>query len=141
MATIKVEKNIYKRGEFSFQVKMKVGAHWVTDTLDTLEQARDFRDSKRIAKNNDADYKRIIGSRLSKKQHLEHTVSTQLERYKTQFTIKKKNYHAEACRIGVIQRSRFGSMSFYAVEADDLTAFLGTLGCSDATKGEVRLRD
>lgn len=134
MATFKVEKNIYKRGEFSFQVKMKVGTHWVTETLDTLEQARDFRDSKRIAKNNDADYKRIVGSKLSKKQHLEHTVSTQLERYKREFTCKKQNYKAEEYRIGVIQRSRFGSLPFYAVDADDLTAFLNTLDCSDATK-------
>ena len=130
----KIEKNIYQRGEFSFQVKIKHGEQWISETCDTLQQARDFRDLKRISKNNDPDYRRIMGSRLSKKQHLGHTVSSVLEKYKIKFTHKKKSYRAEENRIEIIQRSPFGKQPFYSVDADDLTKYLDSLTCSDATK-------
>jgi hypothetical protein len=40
----KIEKNIYKRGPYSFLVRLMVNGKKVDETLDSLEDARIFRD-------------------------------------------------------------------------------------------------
>lgn len=62
----KAEKNIYKRGEYSYQVKMMIGSHPISETFDTLPEARAFRDSKKAASVLDPDFKRVLESRIKK---------------------------------------------------------------------------
>ena len=90
MKSQRIEKNIYKRGPHSFQVKVKHGESWVTETLDTLQEAQDFRDAKRISKNNDPDFKRIAGARLAKREVAAFTVAVALDQYKKNSPQRKR---------------------------------------------------
>jgi hypothetical protein len=54
----KVEKNIYQRGECSFQVKMMLAGHSVNQNFDTLLEARAFRDQKSFVRAIDPDAKK-----------------------------------------------------------------------------------
>lgn len=134
MKTVTVEKNIYRRGPTSFQVKMQVGACIINETFETLNQAQDFRDSKRIRKNCDPDYQKIVGARLKKREYFENTLASMLTRYLEEFTVKKTNFEAEQYRVGVIQKSTLGKLPFYYVGGKELQAFLQTLVCSESTK-------
>jgi len=134
MKSQRIEKNIYKRGPHSFQVKVKHGESWVTETLDTLQEAQDFRDAKRISKNNDPDFKRIAGARLAKREVAAFTVAVALDQYKKEFTAKKKNTQGELARIGVIRRSEFAKLPFQTVDGGELQKFLDGLTCSESTK-------
>jgi len=61
-----VEKNIYQRGECSFQVKMMLAGHSVNHNFDTLPEARAFRDQKSFVRTIDPDAEKIFASRVKK---------------------------------------------------------------------------
>lgn len=130
----RIEKNIFQRGPYSYQVKLKVGKSWISETFDTLREAQDFRDSKRIAKNHDADYRRIVGSRRAKRKQDRETLAEMFTRYEAQVSARKRHPQAELYRIGVIKRAKIGSLPFQAVAGDDLEAFLASLECAESTK-------
>jgi len=62
----RVEKGIYKRGPFSYQVKIMAHGHVLTQTFDSLEEARAYRDSKKASHALDPDLKRVLDSRVAK---------------------------------------------------------------------------
>lgn len=61
--SLRIERGIFKRGPHSYQVKLRVGTCWITQTFDTLEDAKDNYELKRIARARDADFERITASR------------------------------------------------------------------------------
>lgn len=123
----KAEKNIYKRGECSYQVKMMIGGHTIVETFDTLPEARAFRDSKKAASVLDPDFKRVLESRIKKTEAASSSLGWLLDRYEAEVTPAKKSAVSEKYRIGKLRRYRIASRSIYTITADDVSEFLGDL--------------
>jgi len=64
----KVEKGIYQRGLYSFQVKMMIAGHKLDKTFDTLSEARVFRDGHRMSQALDVHESAIIESRIKNQE-------------------------------------------------------------------------
>ncbi|WP_202943201.1 integrase [Thiobacillus denitrificans] len=124
---VKVEKNIYRRGEYSYQVKMMFGGHAVVETFDTLPEARAFRDSKKAASVIDPDFKRVLESRIKKTEAASSSLGWLLNRYEAEVTSGKKSATSERYRIGKLKRYRIAGLSIYTISADDVAEFLGDL--------------
>lgn len=123
----KAEKNIYKRGDYSYQVKMMVGGHTIVETFDTLPEARAFRDSKKAASVLDPDFKRVLESRIKKTEAASSSLSWLLDRYESEVTATKKSAVSEKYRIGKLKRFDIASRSIYTITADDVSEFLRDL--------------
>ncbi|MDP2785035.1 MAG: site-specific integrase [Sulfurimicrobium sp.] len=130
----KIDKGITQRGDFSFQVRMMAGGHRITETFDTLNEARAFRDSKSVAKALDPDFKKVIASRVKKQEAGSYTLSKALGRYSKEVTALKKGASEENYKIGKLQRYDIAKIGFYTCTPDDVATFLSTLkkeGMSD----------
>ncbi len=130
----KVDKSITQRGEFSFQVRMMAGGHRITETFDTLNEARAFRDTKSVAKALDPDFKKVVASRVKKQEAASFTLSKALDRYSKEVTALKKGVSEENYKIGKLSRYDIAKVGFYTCSPDDVAAFLATLkkeGMSD----------
>lgn len=130
----KVEKSITQRGDCSFQVRMMAGGHRITETFDTLNEARAFRDTKSVAKALDPDFKKVVASRVKKKEAASFTLAKALDRYSKEVTALKKGASEENYKIGKLKRYDIAKVGFYACSPDDVAAFLATLkkeGMSD----------
>lgn len=123
--TIRVEKNIYNRGPHTYQVKMRDGFNgWIIQTFFdvksdsvALQKARDFRDLKRISKNNDQDYKRIEASSANKRI-LSITFGDLLRQYKNEVTVNKKDVRTEGLRIDMLLRLPIAKLPANRVDGD-----------------------
>ena len=130
----KVDKNIYKYGEFSFQVKMLVAGHQVSRVFDFLDEARTWRDLQRAGSSLDLDEKRIFEARANKREARTFTVMQALERYAKEVTPAKKGATVELTRIGKAKKTELASKSLYMVTPKDALAFLDEIGGSDNNK-------
>jgi len=122
-----IERGIYQRGPFSFQVKLMVDGHRIVGTFDSLEEARAFRDAKRAALTLDPDAKRLLETRAKRSDVKAATLATILHRYKKEISSKKKSSDSEAHKIARIQRSSLGKKSLYRITPEDVAAFLNGL--------------
>lgn len=120
----RVEKGITQRGECSFQVRMMAGGHRVTETFDTLQEARAFRDSKNVAKALDPDFKKVIAARIKKQEASGFTLAKALDRYVKEVTTAKKGASEENYKIGKLKRYGIAQVGFYACSPADVDAFL-----------------
>ncbi len=132
--TIRVEKNIYKRGEHTYQVKMRNGlGGWHIQTFfdprsdsAALQKARDFRDLKRVSKNTDADYQRIEGSALNKRGS-SITLGDLLEQYKKEITVTKKDVRTESLRIDMLLRLPISKLPANRIDGEILRDQLASM--------------
>lgn len=122
-----VEKGIYQRGPFSFQVKLMVDGHLITGTFDTLEEAQAYRNSKRASLSLDHDAKRLLKNRVSRLEVKSATLFKMLERYKKEVTSKKKSITTEGHKISKIMRSDLAHVSIYRITPDDISSYLSGL--------------
>lgn len=118
-----VEKNIYQRGPYSFQVKMKMSGHSIIETFDSLSEARSFRDLKRVAKALDPDFKRVLESRVKKKESAQFTLYSALDRYLKEITPRKKGADREADRIKRWQARPISKSALASVSGKDIADF------------------
>ena len=109
----KVDKNIYQYGEYSFQVKMMVAGHQISQVFDFLDEAKTWRDLQRAGSSLDVDEKRIFEARAKKRESRSYTVKQALERYEKEVTPAKKGSAVELTRIGKAKRATIASKSFY----------------------------
>lgn len=123
----RVDKGIYKRGEYSYQVKMMVGGHSIAETFDTLEEARTWRDSKRLAKSLDPDFKKVLESRVKKSEVRKMTLDAALDKYRKEVTPSKKGSNEEEYRIKKLRRTDLAKKSFYQITPEDVLTLLGCL--------------
>lgn len=107
------EKNIYKRGEYSYQVKMMVGGQQISETFDTLPEAQTWRDLQRAGSALDLDEKRIFEARVKKREAKTYTVLQALQRYEKEVTPSKKGADVEKARIGKAKKSNLAKKSLY----------------------------
>ncbi|MDJ1160919.1 site-specific integrase [Burkholderia gladioli pv. gladioli] len=122
-----IERGIYQRGPFSFQVKLMVDGHRIVGTFDSFEEARAFRDAKRAALTLDPDAKRLLETRAKRSDVKAATLSTILDRYKKEVSSKKKSSASEAHKIARIQRSSLAKKSLYRITPEDIGGFLNGL--------------
>jgi integrase len=131
---VKADKNIYQYGEYSFQVKMMVAGHQVSQVFDFLDEARTWRDLQRAGSSLDVDEKRIFEARANKRAARTFTVGQALERYATEVTPTKKGAAVELTRIGKAKKTALASKSLYMVTPKDVLAFMDEIGGSDNNK-------
>lgn len=130
----KVDKGIYERGEFSFQVKMMHQGIKISETFDTLKDARLWRDLQLSASSLDVDSKRIFESRAHKREAQTYTVRQLLEKYALEVTPAKKGAAVELTRIGKSKRTSFANKSVYTISSKDVLEFLDEIGGSENNK-------
>ena len=124
----RIEKGIYKRGPYSFQVKIMVDGTLFSSTQDTLEDARAYRDSKRAALSLDDDTSRVLKSRVRKAQaNNPTTLAVALERYKREVSAKKKSADKEVHTISKISRAKIARMSIYHIAPEDISNYLKSM--------------
>lgn len=123
----RIDRNIYRRGEYSFQVKLMVGGNTIAETFNTLQEARAFRDAKRAAVVLDPDYRKILENRVRKTEAAAATLEKLLDRYEAEETVKKKSASSEKYRIGKLKRYAIAKSSIYTISADEVTQFLDDL--------------
>lgn len=131
---VKVDKNIYQYGEYSFQVKMMVAGHQVSKVFDYLDEARTWRDLQRAGSSLDLDEKRIFEARANKREARTFTVKQALERYAKEITPTKKGASVELTRIGKAKKAALASKSLYMVTPKDVLSFMDEIGGSDNNK-------
>lgn len=145
----RTEKNIYQRGLNTYQVKMRDGlGGWHIQTFFdprsdsvALQKARDFRDLKRVSKNNDTDYQRIEGSALNKRGS-SITLGDLLTQYKKEITVTKGDVRTESLRIDMLMRLPISKLPASRVDGEVLREQLacmtfrneGKKPISDSTK-------
>lgn len=132
--TRQVDKNIYKRGKYSYQVKMMVAGNRVSETFDTLPEAQTWRDLQRAGSALDIDEKRIYEARAQKRESKTYTVKQALERYQREITPTKKGAAVENTRIGKAKKTELAKKSLYLVTPKDILSFLDEIAGSDNNK-------
>lgn len=130
----KVDKNIYQYGKYSFQVKMMVAGHRVSQVFDFIEEARTWRDLQRASSSLDIDEKRIFEARANKREARTYTVKQALERYASEVTPSKKGAAVELTRINKAKKTILASKSLYMVTPKDVLTFMDEIGGSDNNK-------
>lgn len=124
---VRVDKNIYQRGPHSFLVRKMLNGHQVSETFDTLAEARAYRDMKNVARAVDPDAHKILAARVKKRDAAQFTLAEALKRYAKEITANKKSPYSEECRINKLLRIDIATQSFYAISADDIVELLDKL--------------
>jgi len=137
----KVDRNIYARGDDSYQVKMKNGDTWTTETFSTLEEARAFRDTKRSRAALDPTKRQVLKARITKRDAKAQTVAILLERYKAEVLTdpERKGGVKEYSRVDVILRHPIAQQSVFSVTPDDVDTLMDDLRAGRVTgqKGPI----
>lgn len=118
------DKNIYKRGERSFQVKMMVGGHKLDKTLDTLAEARTYRDLERSKAALDHSEGQIYEARARKREVRGYTLSAAISDYRKKKTEFKKGYKSEGNRLDLLDRLPIASKPIFMIGKDDCMSML-----------------
>lgn len=127
-------KNIVKRGEYSYRVRVFCNGSYKTATLDTLKDAQIWRDRVKANQELDIDKKSIAKSRMTQREAKSYTIKQALERYVKEVTPLKKGAAVEQTRIAKSLRTSFASKSIYLFTPDDAIAFMNEIGGSENNK-------
>lgn len=127
-------KNIVKRGEYSFRVRVYCNGQYTTSTFDTLKDAQIWRDRVKANQELDTDKRDIKKARITQREAKTYTLKQALERYAKEVTPAKKGAAVELTRINKAKNTALASKSIYLITPDDTLAFLGEIGSSDNNK-------
>lgn len=124
-------KNIVKRGEYSYRVRVFCNGSYKTATLDTLKDAQIWRDRVKANQELDLDKKSITKARLTQREAKSYTLKQALERYEREVTPLKKGAAVELTRIAKAKRTSLASKSVYLITPDDALTFMAEIGGSE----------
>lgn len=127
-------KNIVKRGEYSFRVKVFCNERYKTATFDTLKDAQIWRDRVKANQELDVEKKDISKSRMTQREAKSFTLKQALERYEKEITPLKKGAAVELTRINKTKKTSLASKSIYLFTPDDALALMDEIGGSDNNK-------
>jgi integrase len=127
-------KNIVKRGEYSFRVRVYCNGQYKTSTHDTLKDAQIWRDRVKANQELDVDKREIKKSRITQREAKSFSVRQALERYAREVTPAKKGAVVELTRINKAKKTALASKSMYLVTPDDALTFLEEIGGSENNK-------
>ncbi len=143
----KVDKNIYRISDCSFQVKMEVAGMKISKVLDSLSEAQTFRDGHKVSASLDVHESALFESRIKKREAKNFLVKHAIEDYRKDYSEKKKGSEVEANRLDLLLRLPIASKPLYMVGKSDILTMLNdirsgkyqkikgvsTRPCSDAT--------
>lgn len=121
---MQVDKNIYQRGEFSFQVKMMVGGHKLDKTFDTLSEAKTYRDLERGRAALDHTEGQIYEARARKREVRSYTFLDAIQNYRKKKTAFKKGYESEGNRLDLLERLPLSVKPIFMIGKDDCMVML-----------------
>lgn len=124
-------RNVVKRGEYSFRVRVYCNGSYQTATFDTLKDAQIWRDRTKANQELDVDKKEIKKARLAQREAKSFTLKQALERYEKEITPSKKGAAVELTRINKAKRTSLASKGFYLFNPDDALALLEEIGGSE----------
>lgn len=124
-------KNITKRGDYSFRVRVFSNGAYQTATFDTLKDAQIWRNKKKAGNELDPDKQQIQKARLRQREAKTSTVLKALEKYAIEITPKKKGADVELTRIGKLKKTSLADKSMYAVNPSDVLVALEEIGYSE----------
>lgn len=127
-------KNIVKRGEYSFRVRVYCNGQYKTATLDTLKDAQIWRDRVKANQELDVDKREIKKSRMTQREAKAFTLKQALERYAREVTPLKKGAAVELTRINKAKQTTQVSKSIYLFTPDDALEFMDEIGGSENNK-------
>ncbi|HAY05674.1 MAG TPA: hypothetical protein DCY26_03360, partial [Hyphomonas sp.] len=111
-----VEKGIYKRGPYQFQVKIRRNGASVSGTFESLNAARRFRD---------VQTGKVVGDEyVDTRKERRTTLSVILERYLKEVTPRKKGARQEANRIKTWLKSDLASYSISGIDHKDIADWI-----------------
>lgn len=133
----KIEKNIYKRGPYSFLVRLMVNGKKVDETLDSLEDARIYRDKHLHSAALDIHESAIIESRIKKRSAKNYTLADAIKDYKKEKSEKKKGWATEGSRLNLILRLPIAKEPLYMIHRDTILSCLSDIrsGIGQRIKG------
>lgn len=134
----RIEKGIYQRGPYSYQVKLMLDGHKICETFDYLEEARAYRDSLRVTKALDPHAKQVLEARVKKRDAGKMTLAKALEKYQEEVTENKKSADTEKYRIAKLKRYDIAAISLYRVSPDAVVKFLGELRKEGLSENSLR---
>lgn len=130
----KIERGIYQEGKYSFRVRMMVGGHKLDKTLDSLADARAYRDKHRLSASLDVHESAIIESRIKKQAIKGFTVGDALDKYLKEITPAKKGAKDEGFRIGKARRTKLAAKPLFSVSPEDIENYANEIGSSENNK-------
>jgi integrase len=110
------ERNIHERGPYQFQVKIRRNGEYITQTFETLTQARKFRDTT-LGKVLAHEY-------TDTKKERRTTLRVLLERYLAEITPTKKGARQEANRIKAWMKTDLAAYPIVAIEPKDIADWI-----------------
>lgn len=116
----KIEKNIYQLGPYSFQVKMMVSGMKLSKVMDTLDDARNYRDGHKLSAALDVHETAVIESRLKKRESKNYTFGDAIKDYRKKKSEKKKGFESEGNRLDRLERLAIAKKPLYMIGRDDL---------------------
>jgi integrase len=116
---LQVDKNIYQRGEYSFQVKMMIAGHKIDKTFDTLAEAQTYRDIERGGAALDHTEGAIYAARVKKRESKSYTFAEALKDYRAKSKLKK-GYEQESASLDLLSRLPIADKPLYMIHKPDL---------------------
>lgn len=113
---IRIEKGIYKRGPYQFQVKIRRNGANISATFETLAAARKFRD----VQNGKVVGQEYVDTRIERRT----TLRSLLERYLIEVTPTKKGWASETNRLNAWMRSDLAAFSVAGIEPKDIADWI-----------------
>lgn len=133
-----VEKNIYLRGTAQYQVKIMVAGRRISETFESLNEARIYRDKIRADTALDPAKRLALTQRVKKREAANETVGKLLDTYVEKVSAHKKSEVTDRVRVGKLKRHRIADVSVYALTKGDVQAFFDWLAHSGASGSSIR---
>ncbi len=137
---VKVDKNIYQIGECSFQVKMEVAGLKISKVLDTLDEARTYRDSHSVSKALDVHEAALFESRIKKRAAVGYTFADALKDYR-KISEKKKGGDQEGANLDLLSRLPIASKPLYMIGKGDILAMFSDIRSGKYRKQRENIKD
>lgn len=121
-----VDKNIYQRGPFSFQVKMMVHGHKIDKTFDNFGEAQTYRDLERGAAALDHTEGAIYTARAKKRESKSYTFGDAIKDYRP-ISEKKKGSLQEGANLDLLSRLPIAEKPLYTIHSEDLVSMFNDI--------------
>jgi integrase len=133
-----IEKNIYLRGAAQYQVKLMVAGRRISETFETLAEARTYRDKLRSDTALDHDKKQVLAQRLRKREVAGETLEKLLDRYVKEVSVLKKSENTDRLRVKKLKRHQIAQTSVYAITKENIQEFFAWLKEGGASDSSIR---
>lgn len=137
---VQVDKNIYQRGQYSFQVKLMIGGYKIDRTFDSLLEAQAYRDIQRGGAALDHTEGAIYQARVKKRESKSFTFAQAVADYRERSKLKK-GYAQETACLNLLSRLPIARMPLYMIHKQDILAMFDDIRSGKYRKIRVTKKD